>query len=59
MLANSMQKRLGLRNTTLLINYHCQTHGENAVCRPTVNLAFARLQPKTTTNSENTTRYEK
>ena len=49
MLANSMQKRLGLRNTTLLINCHCQTHGDNAVCRSTVNSAFARLQPKITT----------
>ena len=48
MLANSMQKRLGLRYTTLLINFHCQTHGENAVSRSTVNLSFRRLQPKIT-----------
>ena len=43
-----MGKRLGLCYTTLLINCHCQTHGDNAVCRSTVNLAFRRLQPKIT-----------
>ena len=43
-----MGKRLGLRYTTLLINCHRQTHGDNAVCRSTVNLAFSRLQPKIT-----------
>ena len=48
LLANSMQNRLGLRYTTLLINCHCQTHGNNAVSRSTVNLAFRRLQPKIT-----------
>ena len=48
MLTNSMQKCLGLRNTTLLINCHCQTHGYNAVSRSNVNLAFRRLQPKIT-----------
>ena len=43
-----MEKRLGLRYTTLLINYHRQTHGDNAVCRSTVNLAYRRLQPRIT-----------
>ena len=47
-IANSMGKRLGLRYTTLLVNFHRQTHGDNAVCRSTVNLAFRRLQPKIT-----------
>ena len=36
-IANSMGKRLGLRYTNLLINFHRQTHGDNAVCRSTVN----------------------
>ena len=45
MLANSMQIRLGLRCTTLLINYCRQTQGDNAVSRSTVNLAFRRLLP--------------
>ena len=48
MLANSMQNRLGLRYTTLLINFHRQTHGDNAVSKPTFNLAFRRLQPRIT-----------
>ena len=43
-----MGKRLGLRYKTLLINCHRQTHGDNAVCRSTVNLSFRRLQPKIT-----------
>ena len=43
-----MQNILGLRYTTLPINCHLQTHGDNAVSRPTVNLAFRRLQPKIT-----------
>ena len=47
-IANSMGKRLGLRYTTLLINFHRQTNGDNAVCRSTVNLAYRRLQPKIT-----------
>ena len=46
LLADSIQTRIGLRYTTLLINFHCQTHGYNAVSRSTVNLAFGRLQPK-------------
>ena len=52
LIANSMEKRLGLRYTTLLINCHRQTHGDNAVCRSTVNLAFRRLQPKITKNQK-------
>ena len=48
MLANSMENRLGLCYTTLLINCHSHTHGGNAVSRSTVNLAFRRLQPKIT-----------
>ena len=43
-----MEKRLGLHYTTLLINCHRQTNGDNAVCRSTVNLAYRRLQPKIT-----------
>ena len=43
-----MQKRLGLCYTTLLINYHRQTHGDNWVIRSTVNLDFRRLQPEIT-----------
>ena len=43
LIANSMERRLGLRYTTLLINCHCQTNGDNAVCRSTVNLAYRRL----------------
>ena len=31
-IANSVGKRLGLRYTTLLINFHRQTHGDNAEC---------------------------
>ena len=48
MLASSMQNRLGLCYTTLLINFHRQKHGDNAVSRSNVNLAFNRLQPKIT-----------
>ena len=48
LLANSMQKRLGLRYMTLLINCHHHTHGANALIRSTVNLTFRRLQPKIT-----------
>ena len=48
LLANSMQKRLGLRYKTLLINFNCQKNGNNIVSRSTVNLAFRRIQPKIT-----------
>ena len=48
MIANSMERRLGLRYTTLLINCHRHRKGENALCRSTVNLAYKRLQPRIT-----------
>ena len=48
LLADSMQNRLVLYYTTLLINFRCQTHGDNAVSRSTVDLSFRRLQPKIT-----------
>ena len=56
-LADLMGKRLGLRYTTLLINFHRHQNGFDTVCRSTVNLAFLRLQPKITTNTENSTGY--
>ena len=48
MIANSMERRLGLRYTTLLMNCHRHTNGDNAVCRSTVDLAYKRLQPRIT-----------
>ena len=48
MLANSMKNRLVLRYTMLLINFHRQTHGDNAISSSTVNLAFRILQHKIT-----------
>ena len=47
-IANSMERCIGLRYTTLLINCHRQTNGDNAVCRSTINLACRRLLPKIT-----------
>ena len=47
-ISNSMGERIGLRYTTLLIDFHSQTNGDNAVCRSTANLAYRRLQPKIT-----------
>ena len=47
-LADSMEKRLGLSYTTKLINRHRYRNGFDAVCRSTGNLAFLRLQPKIT-----------
>ena len=47
-LADSMEKRLGLRYTTQLINCHRYHNGFDAVCKSTVNLNFLRLQPKIT-----------
>ena len=44
LLANSMERRLGLRYTTLLNNYHRHTKGDNAVCLSTVYLAYKRLK---------------
>ena len=43
-----MENRLGLRYTTLLINFHRHQNGFDAVCKSTVNLAFLILQPKIT-----------
>ena len=43
-----MQNFLGIRYSTLLINCHRQTHGDNAVSRSTANLTFSKLQPKIT-----------
>ena len=48
LLANSMERRLGLRYTTLLINCHRYTNGDNAVFRSTDYLAYKRLQPRIT-----------
>ena len=46
LLANSMHNCLGLFYTTLLINFHRRTQGENSVSRSTVNLAFRILLPR-------------
>ena len=43
-----MQNRIGLRYTTLLVNCHRHTYGDNAMSRSTVELAFRRIQPKIT-----------
>ena len=43
-----MQNCIGLRYTTLLVNCHRHTYGDNAVSRSTVELAFRRIQPKIT-----------
>ena len=47
-LADSMENILGLRYTTLFINFHTHQNGFDAVCKSTVNLAFLRLQTKRT-----------
>ena len=47
-IAYSMERRLGLRYTTLLINCHRQTNSENAVCNSTNNLAYKIFLPKIT-----------
>ena len=52
LLVNSMQNHIGLRYKKLLINFHCHTHGDNAVSMSTVNLSFRRLQPKITKNQK-------
>ena len=51
LLANSIQNLLVLHYTTLLINCHRQTQGENIVIRSTINLAFSRFLPKIYTKS--------
>ena len=43
-----MEKKLGLRYKTHLINCHRHRKGFNTVCKSTVNLDFLRLQPKRT-----------
>ena len=48
MLKNSKNNSLGLFYTTLLINYHHQTQGDNTGSRSTVNLSFRKLLPKIT-----------
>ena len=48
LLEYSIQNLLGLCYIIILINSHLRTHGENAVSRPAVNLAFWMLQPKIT-----------
>ena len=45
-LAYAMEKKLGLRYTTHLINFHRHQFFLNAVCKSTVNLAFLILHPK-------------
>ena len=45
LIANTMERSLVLRYTTLLINCHRQTNGDNAMYRSTVNLAYRRLLP--------------
>ena len=45
-LADSIENRLGLRYTTLLINCHRHQNDFDAVFKSTVNLAILRLQPK-------------
>ena len=47
-LADYMEKRLGLSYTTQLVNCHRYRNGFDAVCKSTVNLAFLRLQPNIT-----------
>ena len=41
-----MQNRFGLRYTTLVINCHHHTHGDNAVSISTANIYCRRIQPK-------------
>ena len=48
LIANYMERRLGLRYTTIIIDCHRHTKGDNAVCRSTVNLAYKRRQPRIT-----------
>ena len=43
-LAYSMENRLGLRYTTLLINCHCHQNVFDEVFKSTVNLSFLRLK---------------
>ena len=43
-----MEKKLGLRYTTHLVNCHRRHKGFNAVCKSTADLAFLTLQPRRT-----------
>ena len=45
-LADSMEKILGICYTTQLVNFHRHQNGFYTVCKSTVNLDFLRLQPK-------------
>ena len=47
-LADTMKKKLGIRYTTHLINYHRHHNCFNAVCKSTDNLVLLRLQLKIT-----------
>ena len=47
-IANSMERPLGILYTTILINFHLQTKGDDTVCRSTVNFDYRRLQPRIT-----------
>ena len=40
-----MEKKLGLRYTTHIINFNHHHKGFNVVCKSTVNLVFLKLQP--------------
>ena len=52
LLDNSMQNRIGPCYTTLLVDFHRHTHGDNAVIKSTVNLAFRIIQPKIIINQK-------
>ena len=47
-LADAVEKKLGLRYTTHLINCHRHQNSFDSVCKSTVNPAFLRLQLKIT-----------
>ena len=47
-LADSMEKKLGLTYKTKLINFHRHRNVFDVVCRSAVNLDFLRLIPKIT-----------
>ena len=47
-LADSMENRLGISDTTQLINCHRYRNGFDAVCKSTVDIASLRLQPEIT-----------
>ena len=45
-LADAMGNKIGPRYTAHLIDWHRHHKVFNAVCKPTINIAFLRLQPK-------------